>query len=134
MQVALPLHDEILRKAIAAHGGEVFKTGGDAFNAVFPRPSDAIGAAIDAQQALAHRDWSAIDGLAVRMAVHVGTAEKREADRRRGGAARADRIGKLRKAQNGTYPISDEIGGVPRFGTRSAARRRDRATCAFDRE
>jgi len=55
MQEALPAHDEILRKAIAAHSGEVFKTGGDAFSAAFPRPSDAIGAAIDAQQALAER-------------------------------------------------------------------------------
>lgn len=80
MQEALPAHDEILRKAIVAHSGEVFKTGGDAFSAAFPRPSDAIGAAIDAQQALARRDWSGVNGLAVRMAVHVGTAEKRDGD------------------------------------------------------
>ena len=80
MQEALRAHDDILRSAISAHGGEVFKTGGDAFNAAFRRPSDAVGAAIKAQQTLAHHDWSAIDGLAVRMAVHVGTAEKREGD------------------------------------------------------
>jgi predicted ATPase/class 3 adenylate cyclase len=80
MQEALRAHDDILRSSISAHGGEVFKTGGDSFNAAFRRPSDALGAAIDAQQALAHRDWSAVDGLAVRMAVHVGTAEKREGD------------------------------------------------------
>ncbi len=80
MQEALRAHDDILRSAISAHGGEVFKTGGDAFNAAFRRPSDAVGAAIKAQQALARHDWSAVDGLAVRMAVHVGTAEKREGD------------------------------------------------------
>jgi len=80
MQAALRVHDEILRHAIAAHGGEVFKTGGDAFNAAFRRPSDAVGAAIDAQQALARAAWSAVGGLAVRMAVHVGTAERREGD------------------------------------------------------
>ena len=80
MQDALRAHDEILRKAIGGHGGEVFKTGGDAFNAAFRRPSDAVGAAIDAQQALARHDWSAVGGLAVRMAVHVGTAERREGD------------------------------------------------------
>lgn len=80
MQEALRVHDEILRKAVAAHGGEVFKTGGDAFSAAFRRPSDAVGAAIDAQQALARADFGSVDGLAVRMAVHVGTAERREGD------------------------------------------------------
>ena len=80
MQEALRAHDDILRSAISAHGGEVFKTGGDAFNAAFRRPSDAVGAAITAQQALARHDWSAVDGIAVRMAVHVGTAEKRDGD------------------------------------------------------
>jgi predicted ATPase/class 3 adenylate cyclase len=80
MQEALRAHDEILRKAVAAHGGEVFKTGGDAFSAAFRRPSDAVGAAIDAQQALAGADFGSVDGLAVRMAVHVGTAERREGD------------------------------------------------------
>jgi predicted ATPase/class 3 adenylate cyclase len=80
MQDALRAHDDILRAAIAAHGGDVFKTGGDAFNAAFRRPSDAIGAAVDAQQALARHDWSAVEGLGVRMAVHVGTAERREGD------------------------------------------------------
>jgi predicted ATPase/class 3 adenylate cyclase len=80
MQEALRTHDDILRTAIASHAGEVFKTGGDAFNAAFRRPSDAVGAAIEAQQALARHDWSAVGGLVVRMAVHVGTAEKREGD------------------------------------------------------
>jgi len=80
MQEALRAHDDVLRAAIAAHGGEIFKTGGDAFNAAFRRPSDAIGAAVDAQQTLARHDWSAVEGLGVRMAVHVGTAEKREGD------------------------------------------------------
>jgi class 3 adenylate cyclase len=80
MQEALRAHDDILREAIAAHGGEVFKTSGDAFNAAFRRPSDAVGAAIDAQQALARADWSAVGGLAVRMALHIGTAERREGD------------------------------------------------------
>lgn len=80
MQEALRIHDDLLRTAIAAHGGTVFKTGGDAFYAAFSRPADALGAAIDAQQALAQRDWSAVGGLAVRMAVHVGTALQREGD------------------------------------------------------
>ncbi len=36
MQAALARHDVILREAIEAHGGHVFKTVGDAFYAVVP--------------------------------------------------------------------------------------------------
>jgi hypothetical protein len=80
MQEALHAHDAILRGAIAAHGGEVFKTGGDAFYAAFRRPADALGAAVDAQQTLARHNFTDVGGLAVRMAVHVGTSERREGD------------------------------------------------------
>ncbi|MBL9095883.1 MAG: adenylate/guanylate cyclase domain-containing protein [Alphaproteobacteria bacterium] len=80
MQKALAEHDRLLRTAIAAHEGEVFKTAGDAFFAAFKRPSDAANAAIAAQKALAAANFSAVDGLKVRMAVHCGTAEKREGD------------------------------------------------------
>ena len=38
MQVALARHDVILRRGIAAHGGYVFKTAGDAFFAAFTTP------------------------------------------------------------------------------------------------
>lgn len=80
MQQALARHDAILRKAIADANGEVFKTAGDAFYAAFQRPVEAIAAAIAAQQMLAKEDWSDVDGLKVRMAVHVGTSKKREQD------------------------------------------------------
>jgi predicted ATPase/class 3 adenylate cyclase len=80
MQEAVRQHDALLRTAIVAAGGTVFKTGGDAFNAAFRRPSDAVSAALAAQRALGSRDWSAIGGMAVRMAVHVGTAEQRDGD------------------------------------------------------
>lgn len=80
MQGALSDHDRILREAIAAYEGDVFKTAGDAFLAAFRRPSDAVNAAIAAQKNLAAHDWSSVAGLKVRMAVHCGTAEKREGD------------------------------------------------------
>ncbi len=49
MQGALARHDAILRAAIEAHGGHVFKTVGDAFYAVFTTELDAVDAAIHAQ-------------------------------------------------------------------------------------
>src|SRR5690242_9020932 len=71
MQQALRVHDRMLRLAITSHGGEVFKTGGDAFYAAFRRPSDAVGAAVQAQQTLARSDFGDVGRLAVRMAIHV---------------------------------------------------------------
>jgi predicted ATPase/class 3 adenylate cyclase len=80
METAIRRHDDLMRAAIAEHRGHVFKTIGDAFCAVFARPDDAIAAALDAQRALLAEDFSTVDGLPVRMAVHTGTAEEREGD------------------------------------------------------
>jgi predicted ATPase len=80
MERAVSHHDVMLRAAVAAHGGAVFKTVGDACCAAFARPQDALGAAIDAQHALGGEDFSAVGGLRVRMAIHTGTAEERDGD------------------------------------------------------
>ncbi|MBV8531464.1 MAG: adenylate/guanylate cyclase domain-containing protein, partial [Candidatus Eremiobacteraeota bacterium] len=80
MPEALRRHDELLRAAIEAHGGHVFKTMGDQFCAVFSLASDAVAAAADAQRALAAEDWREIGGLAVRMALHSGATNEREGD------------------------------------------------------
>jgi predicted ATPase/class 3 adenylate cyclase len=80
MQAAVRRHDRLMHDAIAAHGGHVFKTVGDAFCAAFARPGDAVAAALAAQRALATEDFSAVDGVRVRMALHTGTADERDDD------------------------------------------------------
>ena len=80
MQSALRHHDALLRAAVEAHGGVVFKTIGDAFCAVFSLVGDAIAAALEAQRAIAREDWSSVDGLHVRMAVHTGDGDERDGD------------------------------------------------------
>lgn len=80
MSDALRRHDELLRTAIEAYGGYVFKTIGDGFCAAFSRASDAAAAAIDAQRAVATEDWGAVGGVAVRMALHSGATEERDGD------------------------------------------------------
>jgi predicted ATPase/class 3 adenylate cyclase len=80
MQDAVRRHDSLVQTAIAAHDGYVFKTIGDAFCAAFWRPEDAVAAILDAQRALAIEDFSAVDGLRVRAAVHTGTADERDGD------------------------------------------------------
>jgi class 3 adenylate cyclase len=48
MEAAVRRHDALVREAIAAHNGYVFKTIGDAFCAAFARPEDAVAAMFDA--------------------------------------------------------------------------------------
>jgi len=80
MQEAVAAHDGVMREVSARHGGEVFKTAGDAFFVSFRRPSDAVLAACDAQIALAAQTWPPIGSLKMRAAIHVGTSEQRDGD------------------------------------------------------
>ena len=52
MAEALQVHNAVLRQAIEANGGAVFKTVGDAFQAAFSTAPQALKAAIEGQQAL----------------------------------------------------------------------------------
>lgn len=80
MAAALTRHDTLMRATLQAHGAYVFKTMGDQFCAAFARPEEAIAAAFDAQRALAAEDFSAVDGVFVRMALHTGTTDERDGD------------------------------------------------------
>jgi predicted ATPase len=71
MRVALAAHDEVLRKAIEAHGGWLFKHTGDGVCAAFASPRSAVDTAVAAQQVLE---------LPVRMGLATGEAELRGAD------------------------------------------------------
>ena len=80
MPEALRRHDELLRAAIEAHEGYVFKTVGDAFCAAFSRAPNAVAAAADVQRGIASADWGAVGGLAVRIALHSGSTDERDGD------------------------------------------------------
>src|SRR6266542_4471125 len=80
MPAALARHDAILRQAVVAHSGSVFKTVGDSIHAVFARAADALAAALAAQRALCAETWAISAPLRVRMALHTGAAEIRDGD------------------------------------------------------
>ncbi|MBV8373823.1 MAG: adenylate/guanylate cyclase domain-containing protein, partial [Candidatus Eremiobacteraeota bacterium] len=80
MQLAVRRHDALVREAIVGHRGYVFKTVGDSFCAAFAHPADAAAAMLDVQRALSKEDFSALDGLRVRAAIHTGTADERAGD------------------------------------------------------
>ena len=71
MRNALAAHDEMLRSAIEAHDGFMFKHTGDGVCAAFSSPRAAVDAAVAAQKALE---------LPVRMGIATGEAELREGD------------------------------------------------------
>ena len=77
---ALARHDEILRDAIAAAGGSLFKHTGDGCAAVFGSTVDAMNAAAQAQRCLGAADWGETGELAVRIGIHAGEAGERDGD------------------------------------------------------
>src|SRR5277367_6443330 len=71
MRVALAAHDGVLRGAVEAHGGWLFKHTGDGACAAFASPRSAVDAAVAAQRSLE---------LPVRMGIATGEAELRGSD------------------------------------------------------
>ncbi|HLK60985.1 MAG TPA: tetratricopeptide repeat protein [Chthonomonadaceae bacterium] len=80
MRLALERHDAVLKAAIEAHNGYVFKTVGDAFCAAFPTAPDALHAALEAQLALLEQEWGETGPIRVRMGLHTGDAQERDND------------------------------------------------------
>ncbi len=74
MAAALHIHNAILRKAIEANGGVIFKFVGDEFQAAFPTASQALQAAVEAQLELEAAAWNEVGPLKVRMGLHTGEA------------------------------------------------------------
>src|ERR687893_576497 len=80
MRSALTRHDGIVRSAIEANGGFVFKTVGDAFCAAFSSATDAVEAALIAQRTLRAEPWEEGSPIRARMALHTGAVEERSGD------------------------------------------------------
>jgi predicted ATPase/class 3 adenylate cyclase len=79
---ALARHDRLVSQAVADHGGRLVKTKGEGDSAfsVFTSPAQAVAAALELQQALAAEPWPLPAPLAVRVAIHAGEVQEREAD------------------------------------------------------
>ena len=69
-------HAAIVRVAVEAHAGEVVRTEGDAFFAVFTDAGSAARAAIEVQRAMAAHDWPDGHALRLRIGLHTGVATR----------------------------------------------------------
>jgi predicted ATPase/class 3 adenylate cyclase len=110
MQAALARHDVILHGAIGSNRGFVVKTTGDGCHAVFARAHDAIEAAGSAQSALMSERWAETGPLRVRMGVHTGSAELRDADYYGPAVNRAARL--MAVAHGGQVVVSQVTGDL----------------------
>jgi class 3 adenylate cyclase len=101
MQEALAAHDEVLRSAIEAHGGWLFKHTGDGVCAAFTLPRSTVDAAVAAQRELQ---------LLVRMGLATGGAELRESDYFGTVLNRAARV--MAAGHGGQILIADSTAGL----------------------
>jgi predicted ATPase len=101
MRVALAAHDEVLCKAIEAHGGWLFKHTGDGVCAAFASPRSAVDAAVAAQRELE---------LPVRMGIATGEAELREGDYFGAVLNRAARV--MAAGHGGQILLADSTAGL----------------------
>jgi len=65
-------HHQIVREALTKWNGREVDTQGDAFFAVFPKASEAVGAVVDIQRAMNEGDWPESVEVRVRMGLHTG--------------------------------------------------------------
>ncbi len=101
MGKALAAHDEVLRRAIEAHGGHLFKHTGDGVCAAFASPRSAVDAAVAAQRLLE---------LPVRMGLATGEAELREGDYFGAVLNRAARV--MAAGHGGQILVADSTAGL----------------------
>jgi predicted ATPase/class 3 adenylate cyclase/DNA-binding CsgD family transcriptional regulator len=95
MAEAVRRHYAILDETIARHGGRrpAEQGEGDSVVAVFSRAADAVAAAVDVQRRFSDEPWPAGAALRLRIALHSGDAELRDADNYFGpGIIRAARL------------------------------------------
>jgi class 3 adenylate cyclase len=101
-----------VRRAVANHGGTEVDTQGDAFFCVFPRPEDAVAAAVEVQRSLADNE------LRLRIGIHTGAPTRTEEGYVGRDVHRAARV--CAAGQGGDILLSDSTRRVldDRFSTR----------------
>src|SRR6188768_2304384 len=101
MRASIAQHHSIVRAAIEANEGQVFRTVGDAFQAAFALTAQAVQAALTAQRGLVAANWNDTGPLRVRMGLHTGPAEAGGDDYDYGTSPTLNRVARVMSAAHG---------------------------------
>src|SRR5215212_3512491 len=124
MMSALARHVSLLRDAVDAHDGVLFKTVGDGTQSAFPTAPAAIAAALSAQRALLAEPWpEALGLLRASMAIHAGEAEPRGGDYLAAPLNRLSRL--LGMARGGQILLTEAVEQLAQDGLPTGARLRE---------
>ena len=115
-------HDDVLRKLIAAGGGEIVNSTGDGFFAAFESARSGVECAISIQRALVDHRASTGFALPVRIGLHTAAANRRGTDYSGKGVHVAARVAALAGGGEilATAETLTEAGDVGASETRSA--------------
>jgi DNA-binding SARP family transcriptional activator len=111
MADAVARHDAIIEGSVREERGELVrkKGEGDSTFSVFPRPTDAVAAAVTVQRVLAGERWPT-ERLRVRIGVHTGDGEPRQGDWYGPAVNRAGRLRSM--AEGGQTLVSGVTAGL----------------------
>ena len=110
MKFTLAKHDNLLRAAVESNRGQVVKTTGDGFHAVFASANDGLSACIVAQRSLLEATWEGTGTPRVRMGLHLGEAQVRDDDYYGTAVNRAARL--MSAANGGQVLLSSAVAAV----------------------
>lgn len=79
MAAALAKHDSLLRNELRRYSGRVVKHTGDGFMALFTN-GQSLECALSMQNVIVGTDWSAVDGLKIRIGIESGEAVENNGD------------------------------------------------------
>jgi predicted ATPase/DNA-binding winged helix-turn-helix (wHTH) protein len=130
MQAALPRFEMLIRDIVQAHRGDLYRPTGDALRAAFATVEEAAAAAMAAQRALAKADWIQTGGLAIAMAIHVGSAVRRGGEYHGLAVTRAARLAAV--AHGGQVVLSAGAAGLMREHLSPALQLLDLGECRPD--
>jgi adenylate cyclase len=107
----LGAHDQIVRKCVAGHGGQVVKSQGDGFMIAFAAAEDSIRSAVEIQRTLASGPRRLRGApIAVRIGVHTGPALEKGGDLFGRNVALAARVAD--QARGGEILVTAEAGAA----------------------
>lgn len=73
-------HNRIVEEVVRANNGDAYKNTGDGYQAAFVNAPEALKAALDIQRKIGSTGWQGNSPVSVRMGLHTGEAEQRNAD------------------------------------------------------